>query len=111
MVGHRRALRRRRIWVWLFTLGLGAFAVAWAALFVSEQQLTTRTIYAATQDDPAPADPLVNPIVTENALPGTDTWKYIQDFNINTLQAYIGATSINAGQSINVYVKTNGGGI
>src|SRR4051812_14770284 len=107
MVGHHRAPGRRPIWGLLFILCLSALALAGAALLVSEQRVSAQAVVAAEPGEVAPAVPLVNPIVTENALPGTDTWKYIQDFNINTLQAYIGATSVNAGQSINVYVKTN----
>jgi hypothetical protein len=111
MVVRHRVARRRRLFGLLFALCLGAFALAWVALFVSEQRVTAESAHAARRGEVSVARPLTNPIVTENSLPGTDSWKYIQDFNINILQAYAGATSVNAGQPINIHVKADGGGI
>src|SRR5262245_42907321 len=51
---------------------------------------------------------LINPIITENALPGTDEWASIGNYDINNLSAYPGATSVNAGNSIGIYVKSSG---
>src|SRR5437868_4953763 len=47
-------------------------------------------------------------IAIENALPGTDEWASIGNYDINSLQALAGATSVNAGGSINIHVKSTG---
>ncbi len=52
--------------------------------------------------------PLGNPIVTENALPGTDEWASIGNYDITRLAAYPGATSVNAGGPISIYAKGTG---
>ncbi|MDQ2809256.1 MAG: hypothetical protein M3Z04_20470, partial [Chloroflexota bacterium] len=49
-----------------------------------------------------------NRITTENALPGTDTWAVVGNYNINNLAAYAGATSVNAGDPINIAVQGSG---
>src|SRR5689334_8060753 len=51
---------------------------------------------------------VTNPIVTENALPGTDEWASIGNYDINNLSAYPGATSVNAGGPIGIYAKSSG---
>ncbi len=49
-----------------------------------------------------------NRITTENALPGTDTWTVVGNYNINALAAYAGATSVNAGDPISIAVQGSG---
>src|SRR5438105_3117069 len=55
-----------------------------------------------------PHGPLTNRIITENAQPGTDEWANIGNYDINNLAAYPGATSVNAGNPIAIYVKSSG---
>ena len=67
-------------------------------------------------DRPAQANPLAprarpatpNRITTENALPGTDTWAAVGNYNITALAAYAGATSVNAGDPIPIAVQGSG---
>jgi subtilisin-like proprotein convertase family protein len=52
--------------------------------------------------------PQSNRIQTENALPGTDEWASIGNYDINSLQAFANAASVNAGSPINIHVKSTG---
>jgi subtilisin-like proprotein convertase family protein len=52
--------------------------------------------------------PLSNRITEENALPGTDEWANIGNYDINALSAFPGSVSVNAGQPINIHVKSSG---
>jgi hypothetical protein len=52
-----------------------------------------------------------NRIVTENALPGTDEWADIGWNDPPKLNAYAGATSVNAGAPISIYVNNAGSSI
>src|SRR5690349_22638701 len=61
---------------------------------------------------PHPAAPAANNrIVTENALPGTDEWSDIGWNDPPKLNAYAGATSVNAGNPISIYVNNAGSSI
>lgn len=53
-----------------------------------------------------PARPAGNRIVSENALPGTDEWKDIGNYDINRLAAFAGATSVQAGDAITIHVQS-----
>ena len=64
---------------------------------------------AAAPQHAAPA--ANNRIVTENALPGTDEWSDIGWNDPPKLNAYAGATSVNAGNPISIYVNTAGSSI
>src|SRR5437879_5651985 len=50
-----------------------------------------------------------NPIVVENALPGTNAWQ-ITNGALNEIQAYADKTSLDPGQSINFFVSTQNAG-
>lgn len=55
--------------------------------------------------------PTTSRITTENALPGTDDWANIGNYDMSNLSAYAGATSVNAGGSINIHVRASGGSV
>ncbi len=55
-----------------------------------------------------PGRPLTNRITQENALPGTDEWASIGNYDINALSAFPGAVSVNAGGPVNIHVKSSG---
>src|SRR4051794_40881000 len=55
-----------------------------------------------------PGRPLTNRITTENALPGIDDWADVGNYNISSLSAFAGATSVNAGGPIGIHVKSTG---
>jgi hypothetical protein len=52
--------------------------------------------------------PTSNRITAENALPGVDDLADLGNFDNARLAAYAGATSVNAGEPINLYVKGTG---
>ena len=54
------------------------------------------------------AAPSSTRIISENALPGTDEWASIGNYDIDALSAFPGATSVNAGSPIGIFVKSNG---
>src|SRR5689334_7224781 len=56
----------------------------------------------------APARPTSSRIAAENALPGVDDLADLGNFDNARLAAYAGATSVNAGEPINLYVKATG---
>jgi hypothetical protein len=59
---------------------------------------------------PAPARPATsNRIAQENALPGTDTWGNIGNYDLAAFSAFAGATSVNAGNPIDIHVTSPGG--
>ena len=64
---------------WLTTLQPGPSVAAHAALLQPALRTTSSRI------------------ATENALPGTDEWANIGNYDLNALQAFVGATSVNAG--------------
>jgi hypothetical protein len=47
-----------------------------------------------------------NPIQIENAKPGSDEWKLYDEQDNGEIEGYASATSVNRGQSINLYVST-----
>lgn len=47
-------------------------------------------------------------IAQENTLPGTDDWANIGNYDINSLSAFVGAVSVDAGNPINIHVKSTG---
>jgi subtilisin-like proprotein convertase family protein len=55
-----------------------------------------------------PGRPLTNRITQENALPGTDEWANIGNYDINALSAFPGTVSVNAGGPVNIHVKSSG---
>jgi hypothetical protein len=59
---------------------------------------------------PPPPPLRTNRITAENALPGTDAWGVIGNYNINRLAAFVGNISINAGESVNIHVKSTAAG-
>jgi subtilisin-like proprotein convertase family protein len=66
---------------------------------------------AAPETSPLLAEgrqPESNRIQTENALPGTDEWAAIGNYDINSLQAFAGAASVDAGNPIVIHVKSTG---
>src|SRR4051812_48245168 len=83
-----------------FVLGCGLIGLgpAWFVAAAPTAQIKTAHVERA----------LTNPIITENALAGTDEWADIGNYDINHLSAYPGATSVNAGAAISIYVKSSG---
>lgn len=57
---------------------------------------------------PSALSPRASRITDENALPGTNEWASIGNYDINTLAAYAGATSVNAGGSVGIHIKSTG---
>ena len=101
MTGRRVGARWAMSLVFLFAIGLGALV----SLILASPPLPDRTARAAS---PHAEHPLTNRITTENALPGTDAWASIGNYDITRLAAYPGATSVNAGSAIDIYVKSAG---
>src|SRR5437870_1622822 len=99
MFGSHRVLRR-----WIsglsFALSCGFIVLACGLFAVAAPSAQTSPVRVER--------PLTNPIITENALPGTDEWANIGNYDITSLAAYPGATSVNAGSSIPIYVKGTG---
>ncbi len=52
--------------------------------------------------------PTTGRIAAENALPGTDSWASVGNYSINSLSAYSGAVSVNAGDPISIYANSSG---
>lgn len=52
--------------------------------------------------------PLTNRITQENALPGTDEWASIGNYDIDSLSAFAGAVSVNAGSPVPIHVRSSG---
>src|SRR5690242_11779956 len=80
---------------------VGGIVVVWGALLFG----------GAAHANPArpPARPATGGrIAAENALPGTDSWAAVGNYDINQLAAYAGATSVNAGDPIAVHVMGSG---
>ena len=48
----------------------------------------------------------LNPIIVENALPGEESWKLDDPAMQREIEGYASATSINVGESINLFVST-----
>src|SRR5215213_9233082 len=48
-------------------------------------------------------------ISVENALPGTDTWASVGNYNNTQFAAFAGATSVNAGDAIDIHVTSQAG--
>lgn len=68
-------------------------------------------IGAAAQGDtkgPPQSRPANSRIATENALPGTSEWADVGNHDESKLAAFTGAVSVNAGDPINVHVKSTG---
>lgn len=65
-----------------------------------------------TEDPPAAAptapEPGPNPIVTENALPGTDDWPLTRPADARQIEGFVDATSVAAGGSVKLYVNVAG---
>ena len=57
---------------------------------------------------PSALAPRASRITDENALPGTDEWASIGNYDINALSAYMGAVSVNAGSPIGIHIKSSG---
>ena len=57
---------------------------------------------------PSALSPRASRITDENALPGTDEWASIGNYNIDALAAYVGSASTDAGGSIGVHIKSTG---
>jgi hypothetical protein len=86
------------ILVTLLALGAGVFALL--------PLLTTPAAGARSGATGAGNRPLANRITAENALPGTDAWANLGNYDTSKLAAYAGANSVNAGDPINFYIKS-----
>ncbi|HEX8220485.1 MAG TPA: N,N-dimethylformamidase beta subunit family domain-containing protein, partial [Chloroflexia bacterium] len=56
----------------------------------------------------AESRPANSRIAAENALPGTDEWADVGNHDMSKLSAFAGAVSVNAGEAVNVHVKSTG---
>ncbi|HEX8228366.1 MAG TPA: N,N-dimethylformamidase beta subunit family domain-containing protein [Chloroflexia bacterium] len=54
------------------------------------------------------ARPANSRIAVENALPGTSEWAEVGNHDMSKLSAFTGAVSVNAGEPMNVHVKSTG---
>ncbi|HLI89479.1 MAG TPA: N,N-dimethylformamidase beta subunit family domain-containing protein [Ktedonobacteraceae bacterium] len=92
---------RRRNFLALIASGI----VTGAALAIARFFPSQRGQPSPTASTPAPA--ASNPIVAENALPGTTGWMIPEGAAATTeIQAYVGARSVAPGQSLTFYVST-----
>ena len=99
MITQRRfGLARRIIGVMLI---LGSVLVALPLLSAA-----TASPKAAPALAPQSGPPVPNRISIENALPGTDDWGDLGNYDINNLAAYNNLVSVNAGSPINVHVMS-----
>ncbi|MEO5950944.1 MAG: N,N-dimethylformamidase beta subunit family domain-containing protein, partial [Chloroflexia bacterium] len=57
---------------------------------------------------PSALAPRAGRIADENALPGTNEWASIGNYNINTLTAYADKASANAGESVGIHINSVG---
>ena len=87
-----------RIWLFFF---LGC-AAALGAVIVAPRPPAGAAVR------PAASHPASTRITDENALPGTDEWASIGNYDSNNFTAYPGATSVNAGDPIGIYVRSSG---
>jgi hypothetical protein len=59
-------------------------------------------------EEPTALEPGPNPIVTENALPGTDDWPLTRPADARQIEGFVDATSVAAGGSVKLYVNVAG---
>lgn len=66
---------------------------------------------ASKSQRPVGAEASINPIVRENAKPGTTSWRLVHPAWPDQLKlsGYAGAVSVNHGQSVNLYVTDDVG--
>jgi subtilisin-like proprotein convertase family protein len=64
-----------------------------------------------TRQDTLSSRPANSRIAAENALPGTSEWADVGNYDINKLSVFMGAASVNAGDPINVHVKSTGSSV
>lgn len=79
-----------------------------ALLVVVGAHLTSRGSITATAA-PLPARVLDNRITAENTLPGTDDWASTGNADSTHFAAFAGATSVNAGSPVSIYVTSTTG--